>query len=170
MKKNSPALTLGLDLPALCREESKRPAYIPVFRCSLVKEGRQAAERKQITQPEDAAALLAAYLADADREHLVVLLLDNKNQVLGINTVTVGVVNASLSHPREIFKPAILAGAASIIVGHNHPSGDPSPSPEDKTTTRRCYQAGEIIGIDLLDHVIIGDAGRFVSLKSEGVF
>jgi DNA repair protein RadC len=86
-----------------------------------------------------------------------------------INTVSIGILDSSLVHPREVFKNAIVASAASIIVAHNHPSGDPTPSIEDKRVTQRLYEAGQLLGIDLLDHVVIGD-NRWVSLKQIGAF
>lgn len=143
---------------------------VPVYRCQLVKEtALTMAERAVIAKPEDAARLLAEYLQGADREYFVVMLLDTKNRVIGLSTVSVGILDSSLVHPREVFKPAIISNAASILVGHNHPSGDPTPSGEDHRVTERLQQAGELLGIDLLDHVIIGEEGRWVSLKERGV-
>jgi DNA repair protein RadC len=86
-----------------------------------------------------------------------------------IHTVSIGILDSSLVHPREVFKDAILASSASIIVAHNHPSGDPTPSVEDKRVTQRLYEAGQILGIDLLDHIVIGD-NKWVSLKQLGAF
>ena len=80
-----------------------------------------------------------------------------------------GILDSTVVHPREVFKPAILSNAASILVGHNHPSGDPTPSGEDGQVTERLQQAGDVLGIDLLDHVIIGEEGRWVSLKERGM-
>ena len=96
-----------------------------------------------------------------------VFLLNTKNQVLAIKTVSVGDLSSSIVHPREVFQDAVVISAASIIIAHNHPSGDPTPSAEDIAVTRRLMDAGEILGIELLDHVIIGD-GVFVSLKERG--
>src|SRR5690606_34740273 len=108
------------------------------------------------------------YLDGADREHFVVLLLDTQNQIIGIHTVTVGTLDASLIHPREVFKSAILANAASIILAHNHPSGDPAPSAEDRSVTRLLTEAGVTIGIEVLDHVIVGDGLRYHSFREAG--
>jgi DNA repair protein RadC len=83
--------------------------------------------------------------------------------------VSVGCLTSSLVHPREVFKPAILAGSAAILAAHSHPSGDPEPSAEDIALTRRLAAAGQLLGIDLLDHIILGEAGRFVSLRERGV-
>jgi len=101
-----------------------------------------------------------------DREQFVVLLLDGKNRVLGFNVVSTGSLTAALVHPREVFKPAILANAAAIILLHNHPSGDAEPSPEDRAITERLRHAGELLGIRILDHVVIGD-GRYVSFAEQ---
>src|SRR5690606_16348151 len=113
--------------------------------------------------------VLHQYLEGADREHVVVLLLDTQNQIIGIHTVTVGTLDASLVHPREIFKPAILANAASVLLAHNHPSGDPTPSAEDRSVTRQMVAAGGVIGIEVLDHVVVGDTSRYVSFRETGL-
>jgi DNA repair protein RadC len=109
-------------------------------------------------------------LADYDREAFVILLLDTKNRLIGINLVSVGTLTASLVHPREVFKPAITASASAVIGIHNHPSGDPSPSREDADLTRRLWEAGKLLGIRFLDHVIIGDPGRYYSFCDQGEF
>ena len=128
---------------------------IPIYRVSLVREGRTNCYQKQIRSAVDASTLLHTYLADVDREHFVVLLLDQKNKVIGIHTVSIGSLTASVVHPRETFKIAILANCASIVIGHNHPSGDPQPSREDRTLTARLVEAGKLLGISVLDHVIL---------------
>lgn len=103
----------------------------------------------------------------ADREEFVVLLLDAKNKLLGFHVVSVGSLTSSLVHPREVYKVAILGNAAAIILLHNHPSGDPTPSAEDLHITNRLCQIGEVLGIQVLDHVVIGD-GRHVSFVEDG--
>jgi DNA repair protein RadC len=103
-----------------------------------------------------------------DREHFQVVLLDAKNRVLGTELVSIGTLNASLVHPREALKPAIQRSAAAIILVHNHPTGVPEPSPEDLEVTERFVRSGRIVGIEVLDHVIIGD-GRFQSLRESGL-
>ncbi len=125
-------------------------------------------EKPVIRSPQDVANLLMPELRDAKKEHLKSLLLDTKNHVLRIVTVSVGILDSSLVHPREVFKDAIAASAASLIVAHNHPSGDPTPSAEDKRITQRLAEAGQIIGIELLDHIVLGD-NRWVSLKERGL-
>ena len=113
--------------------------------------------------------MLAQYIGEADREVFVIALLTIRHRVLGLHTVSVGCLTSSLVHPREVFKPAFLAGAAALLLAHNHPSGDPEPSGEDVALTRRLASAGTLLGIDVLDHVVLGEAGRFVSLRERGV-
>ncbi len=125
-------------------------------------------EKPCIRSPQDVANLLMPEMRDLKKEHLKSLLLNSKNQVMHIKTVSVGILDSSLVHPREVFKDAILASSAAIIIAHNHPSGDPAPSPEDKRVTQRLHEAGQLLGIDLLDHIVIGDQ-RWVSLKERGV-
>ncbi len=124
--------------------------------------------RPAIGGPRDVANLLMPDLRYQKKEHLKSLLLDTKNRVLAIKTVSIGDLSSSIVHPREVYKDAVVASAAGIIVAHNHPSGDPTPSGEDVSVTKRLIQAGEIMGIDLLDHIVIGD-GVFVSLKERGL-
>jgi DNA repair protein RadC len=126
-------------------------------------------EQPAITRPEDVYALLHHQLRDEKQEHVILLLLNTKNRVIQQSTLTKGTLDASLLHPREVFREAIRHSASSIILAHNHPSGDPTPSSEDIQMTNRLHQAGQLLGIDLLDHVILGD-GRWVSLKAQGVF
>jgi len=142
--------------------------YVPIYRITLGREGSLKAQSRAISSPHVAYAMLRDHMADSPVEQFVMLLLDTRNRVIGIRTVTVGTLNASLVHPREVFGAAILANAASIIVGHCHPSGDPDPSQEDLAITARLKQAGEILGIPLLDHVILGN-DHFASLKERGL-
>ena len=147
-----------------------RPYIIPGFRIALVREpGVKLAERPQIRVAAEAAPLLAQYIGDTDREVFAVALLTVRHRVLGLHTVSVGCLTSSLVHPREVFKPAILAGSAALLLVHNHPSGDPDPSAEDIALTRRLAAAGQLLGIEILDHLILGEAGRFVSLRERGV-
>ncbi len=132
---------------------------------------RLAAARQQqmvIRQPADVRDLLMPRLQHLAQEEFVMLVLDTKNKVLAIDDVFRGSLNASIVHPREVFKRAISRSAAAIIVAHNHPSGDPTPSREDIEVTRRLVEAGKIIGIEVLDHVIFGD-GKTVSMKEKGL-
>ncbi|MEZ7170819.1 DNA repair protein RadC [Sporosarcina sp. OR05] len=123
--------------------------------------------RYVIRSPEDAAAYLMTDMSSLLQEHFVVLFLNVKNEVLHKQTIFIGSLNSSIVHPREVFREAVKRSAASIIAAHNHPSGNPAPSPEDIEVTKRLVEAGSIIGIDLLDHVIIGDH-KFISLKEKG--
>ncbi len=126
-------------------------------------------ERPKIRSPRDVYNLLGPSLRDEKREHFQALLLDTKNGVMRTKTISVGDLSSSIVHPREVFVEAIRHGAASLIVAHNHPSGDPAPSPEDIAVTRRLAEAGELLGIELLDHIILGDS-RWSSLKEKGFF
>ena len=142
---------------------------IPVYKVTLVREGRVPCYNQQIRSAVDASTLLHTYLADVDREHFVIILLNQKNRVIGIHTVSVGSLTASVVHPRETFKAAILANAAAIICGHNHPSGDCQPSKEDRAITARLVEGGKLLGISVLDHVIIGDEGKYFSFADENL-
>jgi len=124
-------------------------------------------EKVFIRSPEDVFQILSPQIGSQDRETFVTVLLNSKNRVLRTETVSVGVVNASIVHPREVFKPAISASATAIVLGHNHPTGSPEPSREDILITRRMEKSGRIMGIDVVDHVIVGD-GIFVSMKERG--
>jgi DNA repair protein RadC len=123
----------------------------------------------RISCPSDAVALLAPVMATLNQEELRVILLDTRNRVLGIPTIYKGSLNTSVVRVGEIFRPAIEAPAAAIIVVHNHPSNDPSPSPEDVQVTRQIAAAGKLLDIELLDHLIIAAGGRHVSLKERGL-
>lgn len=141
---------------------------IPVYKVLLVKDGNTPSDVKAINSPADVVDTLGNYLEGADREHCVIALLDRKGKIIGINTVSVGDLSSSIVHPREVFKPAIILGAASIILCHNHPSGDPAPSREDIEITRRLVEAGQLLQIEILDHVILGD-NCYCSLKEKGL-
>ena len=123
--------------------------------------------RPVISGPEDVYRLPRGRLAHLDRERFVVVLLNTKNAVLESPTVSIGTLSASLVHPREVFRPAIRAGAAAVILVHNHPSSHLEPSREDREVTRRVAEAGKTIGIEVLDHLIIGDG--FYSFKECGL-
>jgi DNA repair protein RadC len=121
----------------------------------------------QLTDCKSVLPLLKKY-RKKDREHFLALYLNARSQLIWIEVVSVGTLSASLVHPREVFKGAILNNAAAIIIAHNHPSGDPAPSPEDKDCTRRLKQASELLGITLLDHIILG-RDTHVSFKELGL-
>lgn len=123
-------------------------------------------DNKQVSSAKDVYEIVKTYLDGADREHLVLLTLNTKNVINSITTISIGSLNSSIVHPREVFKTAILTNASSIIMAHNHPSGDPTPSREDINITERIREGGKLLGINLLDHIIIGD-DSFISLKEK---
>ncbi len=125
-------------------------------------------ERPMINSPADAAALVVYEMSALEQEHLRVILLDTRNRVLEIVEVYKGSVNSSQVHVGELFKAAIRRNAASLIIVHNHPSGDPTPSPDDVAVTRAALQAGKLLDVPVLDHMVIGQ-GRWVSLKERGL-
>ena len=125
-------------------------------------------ERMQIRSPSDVAQLLMVEMGHLDQEHLRVVCLDTKNRVQKIVTIYIGSLNSSLVRIGEIFKEAIRLNSAAIIIVHNHPSGDPTPSPDDVTVTRQIVEAGKLLDIDVLDHLVIGQ-GRFVSMRERGL-
>lgn len=127
------------------------------------------ANRPQVTRPQDLAAVVAPLLAGRDRELCVLASLDTKHRLLAVVTVSVGTADHTFMAPREIFRDALAAGASAIAVAHNHPSGDPTPSAEDRQITRRLACAGTTLGIDLLDHLVFGGVSAWTSLAGEGV-
>jgi DNA repair protein RadC len=125
--------------------------------------------RATVKTPEDVAALVRGRLKDKKKEHFLAILLDTRNRLIRVAEISVGSLDSSIVHPREVFKEAISASAASVIFVHNHPSGDTEASDDDIRLTKRLNEAGEIVGIDVLDHVIIGGEG-YLSLKRSGLF
>ncbi len=125
-------------------------------------------EKAVVSSPADAANLLMSEMTFLEKEHLRLILMDTRNKVLATPTVYIGSLNASVVRIGELFRAALKENAAALIVAHNHPSGDPSPSPEDIKVTRQLVQAGKLLDIDVLDHIIIGRQ-RFVSLKERGL-
>jgi len=146
-----------------------KQASIPIYRVTLVREGKMPTYESRIRSSANAHTVLQEYLDGVDREHFVVMLLDQKNQVIGLHTVSIGSLTASIVAPREVFKVAILANCANILIAHNHPSGDCQPSREDRAITTRLVEAGRLLGISILDHVIIGGEGRYFSFADEGL-
>lgn len=124
-------------------------------------------KQDSILSPEDCVSFLAADMKHLTQENFIVLFLDTKNYIIGQKTIFIGSLNKAIVHPREVFKEAIKRSSASVICAHNHPSGDATPSQQDIQLTHRLYEAGELIGIRLLDHLIIGD-NQFTSLKEKG--
>ena len=122
-------------------------------------------ERAAINCPEDVVNLVSAEMASLEQEHLRVLLLNTRNEVTGVEEIYIGNVNSSVVRPAEVFRPGIRANATSVLAVHNHPSGDPTPSGADVSITRDLAEAGKLLGIELLDHVVIGSGQRYVSMK-----
>ena len=144
--------------------ENKQAKRVDIVSIKMVREGSTKYENRKIETPFDAYVLLKRFLEDSDREKLLVVCLDTKNQPINICTVSVGTLNSSLVHPREIFKTAILSNSNQIMLAHNRPSGISAPSNEDKAMTNRIKDAGVILGIELIDHIIIG-SNEYFSFK-----
>ncbi|HUH07027.1 MAG TPA: JAB domain-containing protein [Egibacteraceae bacterium] len=123
--------------------------------------------RPQVATPEDAAALVTPILRGRDREHCLLVSLDVKHRLLDVATISVGTADHTFMAPREIFRSALLTGASAVFVAHNHPSGDPTPSSDDRRVTRRLAEAGRLLGVELLDHLVVGDP-QWVSLARLG--
>lgn len=147
------------------KEAAKR---IDIVRIQMVKERSLLYPVRRVRMPGDVVELFRTFLQETDREQFVLLCLDAKNAPTAIHTVSIGSLDSSIVHPREVFKAAILANSASVIVAHNHPSGDPTPSREDISVTRNLQKAGELLGITVLDHIIVGSDGAYTSLKERG--
>ena len=122
----------------------------------MVRDGSIAVEDRLVRESSKAQRVIRDLIGGNDREEFVALFLDAKNRVMSVHTVAVGSLSLCIVHPREVFKAAILANAAGIIVAHNHPSGDPTPSREDRELTDRLCEAGRILGVAVLDHIIVG--------------
>ena len=125
------------------------------------------AEADQVKGPEDAADVVTDFIKDKPQEHLVVLLLSNQNAVVGINVVAIGTGNACRAQVADVLRPAILANANGIILAHNHPSGSINPSPEDIALTEKIKAGADLMGINLLDHVIVGSYGKHLSIREQ---
>ena len=151
------------------RDERQTVKRMPVYHVELV---RDRSVKFEIETPIDsvktAAKIITQELAGADREKLICMWLNARHGLIGMEIVSIGTLTASLASCREIFKGAILANAAEILIAHNHPSGNPSPSNEDIRLTKRLVEAGRIIGIEVVDHLIVADEGRSYSFKAEG--
>ncbi len=126
-------------------------------------------DRPVVKTPEDAMDLVRGRFRDKKNEHFLALLLDTRGRLIKVSEVSIGSLDASIVHPREVFREAMSASAASLVFAHNHPSGNPEPSGEDNELTLRLVKVGELFGIDVLDHIIVGN-DRFVSLKRKGIF
>ncbi|MHC1723209.1 MAG: JAB domain-containing protein [Aminipila sp.] len=154
----------------IVKESNNTPAKrINIVSIRMVRESTILYDIRKISSPTDAVGLGRRFLEDSDREQLLLCCLNTKNEPVALSTVSIGSLNSSIVHPREIFKTAFLSNAASIIIFHNHPSGDPSPSSEDTSITTRLKECGKLLGVELLDHIIIGSKGKYCSLKEKGI-
>ena len=138
---------------------------VDIVSLKLVKEKSILFETRKINDPYDAYRLVKNLLVDCDREKFVVTCLDTKNQPLSIQVVSIGTLNSVIVHPREVFKVAMLSNASKVICFHNHPSGSIQYSKEDKDMTERLKKCGEILGIELIEHIIVGGNDRYFSFK-----
>jgi len=151
------------------QQESTRTYRIPRQRLSLIRDGSLQSTWKRFSNSLEAFLFAQEQLyADADREQFHVLLLDGKNRLIGVNLVSQGSLSTSVVCPREVFKAAILANSAAIIMTHNHPSGCPEPSQEDRNCTSRLCEAGKVLGIRVLDHIVVGQE-VFFSFADSGL-
>lgn len=150
-------------------QNTRHSETIDIVSVKLIRDSSIEYKGMRLSTPRDAAMLVRGFLEDCDREKMILCCLDTKNQPTAIHTVSMGSINSSIVHPREIFKVGILSNSNAIIIAHNHPSGDIKPSSEDINITRRIKEAGKILGIDLIDHIIIGNDERFVSFKEIGI-
>lgn len=141
---------------------------VNIVRVKMVRESSLLYPQRRVRMARDAIELFLTFLDETDREQFILLCLNTKNEPTAMHTVSVGSLDASIVHPREIYKAAILANSSSIIVCHNHPSGDPTPSREDINVTKMLKEAGELLGIPVLDHIIVGSEGAYYSLKERG--
>ena len=144
--------------------EAKAVTILAVIELAIRMHTHSLEEDIYIKSPDDVSDLLMEKMRYYQQEHFVVLYLSTKNMVIHQETMFKGSLNTSIVHPREVYKEAVKRSAAAIICVHNHPSGDPSPSREDIEVTRRLHECGEMIGVDFLDHIIIG-SGKYISLK-----
>lgn len=148
-------------------KESKAAQIIACFELARRLESFNEGDKPKISSPEDVYRRIYPAMREQKKEMFIELCLDTKNQIIKEGTISIGSLNANIVHPREVFKMALTESAAHIIVAHNHPSGDPTPSKEDIEITKKLVETGNIMGITVLDHVIIGD-GRHFSMKEAG--
>lgn len=139
----------------------------PVMKTVVIREDAPLWVNTRFTRPAQVFEMFC-YLNNETKEHFITLHIDGKNRIMCKETVSIGSLNQSIVHPREVFKTALLSNAAAILLLHNHPTGDPSPSNEDRSITRRLIECGQLIGIQVLDHIIIGADG-FISFVEEGL-
>jgi DNA repair protein RadC len=163
----------GLSFSELVNEkglgEAKAAELLATFQIAARLQALQPEDRVIVRSPQDVYLLLGLELAFFDQEHLRVVLLNTRSQVLGVHEVYVGNVNSALVRPAELFKEAVRQNAPGLVLVHNHPSGDPMPSPDDVVMTKTAVEAGRLLGIEVMDHVVVGSGGRFESLQRLGL-
>jgi len=140
---------------------------VDIVRVMLVKDIDSPYRSKQMRRPGDPASIAKEFLAGEDREVFIAINLDHSNKINSIHIVAIGSSSAAIIEPREVFKTAILSNASFIIMAHNHPSGNPEPSPDDIKVTRQLFECGKLLNIKILDHIIVGD-GKYTSVRLEG--
>lgn len=144
--------------------------YVPLIRTYMVKERFLPYGKEAVCSPQKVVALVSRLLMNVDREYCIVISVDAKSKPVGVEIVSIGTLNATLIQAREVFKHAILCNAAGIIMLHNHPSGSVKPSEEDWMVTRRMQKAGELLGIEILDHIIVGENNEYLSLAEDEIY
>lgn len=149
-------------------------SWVTEYKLMMVKDSGQAREKEclfatNVMDPATSALAVKGFFDGADREMFGVLALNTRNRVIGFNMVSVGTLDSTIVHPRDVFKFAIMSNACAIICFHNHPSGDTEPSSEDINLTKRLVDVGELVGIPLLDHIIIGEEGKYLSMKNRNL-
>ncbi len=155
-------------VPAIQHQQGTASVCVPLYRLHVVKEPHSPLYgAPKMSDSSDVSRFLRAHFEGRPHEEFVVVFLDAKNTPVGYQVVSVGSLTLSIVHPREAFKAAVCMSAAAVIFAHNHPSGDPTPSLEDRTLTKRLVSAGELLGIRVLDHIVMGE-GRHVSFADEG--
>ena len=149
--------------------EKDRRTKIDIVKIQMVRDGTFDYGKKAIKGPQDLADLGFQFIKNADREIFLLVCLNTRNHINCIHVVSIGTVNTALVAPREVLKTAILSNASSVAFIHNHPSGDPDPSQDDIQITNRLVECGKLFGIELIDHVIISDDGKYESFKEKGL-
>lgn len=150
----------------MAKNQAKR---VDIVSIKMVREASFLYSDRRISCPTDAVQMLNKFLEGADREKFCLLCLNTKNEPTCIATVSIGTLSSTQIHAREVFKTAITSNAAAVLLCHNHPSGDPEPSREDEEVTKRLVEAGQVLGIEVLDHIILGCGDRYISLKERGL-
>jgi len=161
------ALSTAPPMPGPPLPDSVHQTRIPRIKLMAIREASLPYPARRISHSQHVFELLHDYFHGHDREEMLAILLDSKNCIIGLHTISIGSLTLSIVHPRETFKAAVLMNAAGLILAHNHPSGDATPSSEDRTLTARLTQAGDLLGIRVLDHVVVGD-NRYVSFADQG--